>query len=195
MTREFVILLSILLLTGGVTAVIVASHGNHGRVSTFTDVEYKVCSELRNKALRHFREREFFESENHLRRLLKIEPDNLEMQLFYGRILLETGRTDEAERVFRRMTSANPLNSAARSNLGAALLLRHQYETALRELQYANRNEVSREYVAENIRTAMRAMELNRRAESFTITVNPSFIHRSNIGVVTVSLTETGRQQ
>ena len=97
--------------------------------------------------------------------------------------------------MFRRMTSANPLNSAARSNLGAALLLRHQYETALRELQYANRNEVSREYVAENIRTAMRAMELNRRAESFTITVNPSFIHRNNIGVVTVSLAETGRQQ
>ena len=125
-----------------------------------------------------------------MRKFLKIEPENREMQLLYGRILLETGRNEEAERVFRRLSSSNPLDCGARNNLAAAMMLRHQYESALREFLLAARNEAGKQYVPINIATVKRALELSKSNKKFIISINAGKMSGRNIGVITTSIVE-----
>ena len=190
MTKEFCILLTMLLLTGFGTAVVISVHDDNTSKNPYDDVQHTVLLELRSKALRFFHQKDLFESENHLRKLLKINPDNREMQLLYGRILLETGRNDEAERIFRRMASSYPLDCGARNNLGVSLLLRHQYEAALREFETAVRNETGKQYVPVNLEVVRSALKLSRENKKFIISLNAGKISGRNVGVITTTLTE-----
>lgn len=191
MNKEFYILLSILLFTGFGTAVVISRHDDNSRKNPFDDIQHTVCLDLRHKAVRFFLNRDIIEAENHLRRLLKINSDDREMMLLYGRILLETGRVQEAEKLFRKMVSGNPLDWGAKNNLGAVLLLRNKYEAALREFQLASRNDTAVQYAGENLKTVSKALELLRQNKKFILVINTSAQNlQKHIGVITLSVLE-----
>ena len=191
MNKEFYILLSILLFIGFGTAVVISRHDDNSRKNPFDDIQHTVCLDLRHKAVRFFLNRDIIEAENHLRRLLKINSDDREMMLLYGRILLETGRVQEAEKLFRKMVSGNPLDWGAKNNLGAVLLLRNKYEAALREFQLASRNDTAVQYAGENLKTVSKALELLRQNKKFILVINTSAQNlQKHIGVITLSVLE-----
>lgn len=190
MTKEFCILLLLLLLTGFGTAVVIFVHDDDNRKNPYDDVEQIIRLELKKNALRFFRQKDLYEAENHLRKLLKIDPENREMQLLYGRILLETGRNEDAERTFRRMASANPLDYGARNNIGVAMLLAHKYEAALQEFTLISRNGGGQRYVGINIAAAQRAIELSNAEKKFSISVNSDVTVNRDPGIITTSIVE-----
>ena len=191
MNREFYILLGILLLIGFGTAVVISKHDDNSRNNPFDDIQQTVCLDLRHKSIRFFLNRDFIEAENHLRRLLKINNEDREMLLLYGRILLETGRVQEAEKLFRKMISSNPLDWGAKNNLGAVLLLHNKYEAAAREFENASRNDTATKYTNENIKTVARVLDLIRQNKKFILVINNSGQSlQKHFGVVTLSVLE-----
>ena len=195
MNKEFCILLIALLLTGFGTAVIIANHTDSGRKDPYGDVQHVVFLELRTKALRFFRQRDLFEAENHLRKLLKMNPENREMMLLYGRVLLETGRSEEAERVFRRLAASNPLDYGARNNIGVVMLLAHRYEDAQREFELISRKVSARQYVSVNLESVKAAIELSRTDKKFAILLNSDNSQGTDDGVITTSITQLQEKQ
>lgn len=194
MTKEFYILLGILLLTGLGIGVTVSLHDDTVRKSKLDEVQQSVALELRNKSLRFFRQRALYDAEANLRRLIKINPDDREMMLLYGRVLFETGRSDEAEKIFRKILSFAPYDSGARNNLAVALLMRHQYEAALREFTTAARSELAQEYAVPNVRTAQLAAQWMKNGEKFVIAMNARKIYQRCPGAITVILLRTPEQ-
>ena len=191
MNKEFFILLGMLMVIGLGTAVIVFGHDDNRRKSPFEEVQHTVCLELHQKAVRYFIDRDYIEAENYLRRLLKISPEDRDVQRFYGRILIVTGKVLEAEKLYRKMLSVNPLDWGAQNNLGVTLLLRHQYEAALRELDRAARNDNARVFTEVNKEAANYAMELLRGNKKFIFVMNdvkPS--QARNISIITLSALE-----
>ena len=194
MSKEFYILLAMMLLTGFGIGVVVLVHDDSVPKSKLDEVQNSVALELRNKSMRFFRHHALYDAEAHLRRLLKINPDDREMMLLYGRVLFETGRSDEAEKVFRKMLSVSPLDSGARNNLAVALFMRHQYEAAIREFDAAARNDAARDYAVPNLETVRRAMALVQEGKNFVTILNANKIHQRCPGAITVTLLETSKQ-
>lgn len=191
MNKEFFILLGILLISGFGTAVVISRHDDHSRKNPFDDIQHTVCLDLKHKAMRFFMNRDYIEAENHLRRLLKINSDDREMLLLYGRILVETGRTQDAEKLFRKMLSNSPLDWGARNNLGVVLLLHNQYEAAARELKHASRNETAAQYTRENLGTVEKALNFISGNKKFRFTMkNASQTELRNPGVMTLHIME-----
>ena len=191
MNREFYILLGILLFLGLGTAVIISMHDDNRRKSPFDEIQHTVCLELRQKALRYFLSGDHIEAENHLRRLLKIRPDERDMQRLYGRVLVETGKLQDAEKLFRKMLSDNPLDWGAQNNLGVTLLFRRQYEAADREFARASRNETAVVYTSVNRKAVSGAMEFSRQNRKFIFVMNSANQAQARyISVITLSVLE-----
>ena len=189
MNREFYILLGILLFLGLGTAAIISLHDDNRRKNPFDDIQHTVCLELRQKAVRYFLSGDRIETENHLRRLLKISPDERDMLRLYGRVLVETGKLQDAEKIFRKMLSNNPFDWGAQNNLGVTLLLRHQYEAADREFERASRNETAIAYTSVNRKAVSETMELIRQNRKFIFVMNTvNQAQMRYISVITLSV-------
>ena len=189
MNREFYILLGILLFLGLGTAFIISMHDDNRKNNPFDDIQHTVCLELRQKAVRYFLNGDHAEAENHLRRLLKISPDERDMQRLYGRVLVETGKLQDAEKLFRKMLSGNPLDWGARNNLGVTLLFRGQYEAADREFERASRNETAVAYTSVNRQAVSGAMEFSRKNRKFIFVMNSASQSQVRyISVITLSV-------
>ena len=177
MNRELAILLTMLLLTGFGTAWIVFNHNDSRDPDPLYRVQTEVCGKLRRQAVQAFRRHDHFEAERYLRRLLKINPDDREMQLLFGRVLLETRREFEAEKLFRKIAADNLLDSGARNNIGVVLLLRGRYEDALMEFSAASRLDSGKDYALPNLEIAKKCIELHNLNHPFAVIININKIY------------------
>ncbi len=190
MTREFYILLALLLFTGFGTAAVIFSHDDSKNSDPMFEVQKEVCLKLRKNAIRFFQRSELFEAEAEVRRLLKLDPENREMALFFGRILFETGRRDEAEKVFRNLIASSPIDKGARSNLAVLMAVNHNYEAARREFARLAAESSFTQIAAGNLAVVEKAAELTGLKRNFAIVPESGKVNFRNVGVIILKIIE-----
>ena len=190
MTKEFYILLSLLLFTGFGTAAVIFFHDDDKNRDPMYQLQQDVCLKLRKNAIRYFLRHEPFEAEAEVRRLLKLDPDNREMLLFFGRILFETGRSRESEDVFRKLIALSPLDKGARNNLAVVMASRHQYEAARREFSAIAGDDSIASVAAVNLDVVKKALELTAEKRNFALTPETGKLNFRYIGAITVKIIE-----
>ena len=190
MTREFYILLLLLFITGFGTAAVIFFHDDSQNSDPMFLVQQDVCFKLRKSAIRSFQRRELIEAEAEVRRLLKLDPENREMTLFFGRILFETGRRDEAEAVFRHLLAVSPLDKGARNNLAVLMAVNGSFEAARKEFSVLAGGSFDRQTSAANLAVMEKAIELTGLKRSFVIVPESARINSRNVGVITLKIVE-----
>lgn len=190
MTREFYILLAMLLFTGFGTAAVIFLHDDTRSSDPMYNIQQEVCLKLRNNAVKLYRSREPFEAEAELRRLLKIDPENRSMTLLFGRILFETGRIKEAENVFRHLLAVSPADSGARNNLAVILASERKFEAAEREFAAIIGKETIRKTASGNLDAVRKALELTGLDRSFAIVPEAGKIDSRVIGAISIKTVE-----
>jgi TolB-like protein/Tfp pilus assembly protein PilF len=77
------------------------------------------------------------EAKNEFEKALQLEPNNVEIHLWYSYFLIFTGRFEEAIIEARMVQKWDPLSSVINSGVGLALLHAGQYDSAIEELRAA----------------------------------------------------------
>ena len=190
MNKEFYILLSTLLFVGFGTAAVIFFHDDSRNKDPMMLVQQEVCLKLQHSAIRLFQNHQLFEAEAETRRLLKLDPENREMALFFGRILFETGRRQEAEKIFQAQVSISPFNVGARNNLAVIAAARQQYEAAAKIFSTISNRDNIRRVAENNLAVVKKAIELTDQKRNFAIVPESGKIDFRTIGAISIKLIE-----
>ena len=145
---------------------------------------------LRQNAIKLFQRHELFESEAELRRLLKLDPENREMMLFFGRILFETGRVRESGEIFRHIMALSPIDTGARNNLAVIMASEGKFEAAERELISISDKDSIRRIAPGNLAAVRKAAELAKLGRRFAIVPEIGKTDFRVIGAISVRTVE-----
>jgi thioredoxin-like negative regulator of GroEL len=190
MTKEFYILLALLLITGFGTAGVIFFHDDTANSDPMVQLQQEVCLKLRQNAIKLFQRHELFESEAELRRLLKLDPENREMMLLFGRILFETGRVRESGEIFRHIMALSPIDTGARNNLAVIMASEGKFEAAERELISISDRDSIRRIAPGNLAAVRKAAELAKLGRRFAIVPETGKTDFRVIGAISVRTVE-----
>ncbi len=131
-------------------------------------------------------------AEVHYRKALDLEPNNLDAQLGYARLLARTGREEEAAAWFEKSCQEYPQNATAHNDLGLCYAQCGRKEDALEPLWQAVELQPDRVLYRNNIAHIL--LELGRREEALRqlATVHPPAVAHYNMGYL---LRTNGEQQ
>jgi serine/threonine-protein kinase len=77
------------------------------------------------------------EAQNEFEKALRLDPNNVEIHLWYSYFLMFTGRSEEAILEARKVQEWDPLSSVINSGIGLALLHAGHYDAAIEEIRSA----------------------------------------------------------
>ena len=119
-------------------------------------------------------ERRYDECELLIRRILKLAPENRNMQRAAGMIYYRNGKLNEAENILRSLLLRHPEDLLCRNNYAMVLLARGRRE-ALPELKRALDDSGSSEFIAENYLYAGRKLGVKLEAPAAEGAPQPLF--------------------
>jgi TolB-like protein/lipoprotein NlpI len=80
-------------------------------------------------------DRDWPEAESHFLKAIRMKPDYPEAHLWYGNLLVSTGRADESVREMRKGKELEPLEPAPPSHVGWALYFARRFDESIEELR------------------------------------------------------------
>ena len=149
MNKKFFILLGILLLVTGLTAILIAipPYETKKKSHKLSPEKYHQWMQIN---IKNYTEKHYAIAESGLLKILDVEPDNIFAKCLLGKIYFLTGKRNLAIGIYREILIKNPQNYIALNNLGILLVNQRSYEAGIKELQKAY-DLAKLNYIAENL--------------------------------------------
>ena len=152
---RFFVLLGILIVVAGATGTVILTHPNSANVPA-SPAGMQIFFHWKNRITELIREERFIEAKQLALRMRHVFPNQPLPERLLGRICYETGRYDEAAKIFQTLLLRSPGDAVSRNNLGMTLLRLQRYEQSLRELRIAAEMLPNEGYVRYNLEQVAR---------------------------------------
>jgi Tfp pilus assembly protein PilF len=149
MNKNFFILLGILLLVTGLTAILIITQpiDSKRKNKTLSPEKYNQWMRIN---IKNYSEKNYAIAESGLVKILDTMPNDTFAKRLLGKIYYLSGRKNLSVAIYREILTKNSHDYIARNNLGILLVLQRSYEAGIKELRKAY--EIKRcNFIAENL--------------------------------------------